>query len=118
MTKFLFVLSRGPEDTTRAVRAMFLAKVAATKGHDVTVFLLDEAVYWTNLGMAERVSIPTGDAMIDQIRELQDKGVKFLVCKPCAEARLIGKDDLPQGFEISTAAVLIDLSVESKVFSF
>ncbi|WP_243438893.1 DsrE family protein [Fundidesulfovibrio soli] len=118
MSKFLFVLSRGPEDSTRAVRAMFLAKVAAGKGHDVTVFLLDEAVYWSNLGMAERVRIPTGDAMIDQIRELQDKGVKFLVCKPCAEARLIGADDLPAGFEISTAAVLIDMAVEAKVFSF
>lgn len=118
MAKFLFVLSRGPEDATRAVRALFLAKVAANKGHEVTVFLLDEAVYWTNLGMAERVRIPTGDAMIDQIKELQAKGTRFLVCKPCADTRLIGNDDLPQGFEISTAAVLIDLSVEAKVFSF
>jgi len=118
MTKFLFVLSRGPEDATRAVRALFLAKVAAGKGHEVTVFLLDEAVYWSNLGMAERVRIPTGDAMIDQIKELQQKGAKFLVCKPCAEARLVGADDLPSGFEISTAGVLVDLAVEAKVFSF
>lgn len=118
MAKFVFALSNGPENPVRAVRAMFLAKVAAGKGHDVTVFLLDDAVYWTNLGMAEKVRIPTGDAMIDQIKELQAKGVKILVCKPCAEARLIGADDLPQGFEISTAAVLIDLSAEAKVFSF
>lgn len=118
MAKFLFVLSRGPEDPTRAVRALFLAKVAANKGHEVTVFLVDEAVYWTNLTMAEKTRIPTGDAMIDQIKELRDKDVKFLVCKPCAESRLIGADDLPPGFEISTAAVLIDLSVEAKVFSF
>jgi tRNA 2-thiouridine synthesizing protein D len=118
VSKFLFVLTRGPEDVTRAVRALFLAKVAAGKGHEVVVFLLDEAVYWSNLGMAEKVRIPTGDAMIDQIRELQDKGARFLVCKPCAEVRLVGADDLPAGFEISTAAALIDLSVESKVFSF
>lgn len=118
MSSFLFALSRGPEDPTRAVRAMFLAKVAAGKGHEATVFLLDDAVYWTNLTMAERVRIPTGDSMLDQIKELQAKGVKFLVCKPCAEARLIGAEDLPQGFEISTAGVLIDLAVEAKVFSF
>lgn len=118
MTKFLFVLSRGPEDPTRSVRALFLAKVAANKGHEVTVFLVDEAVYWTNLSMAEKVRIPTGDALIDQIKELRAKDVKFLVCKPCAEARMIHEDDLAKGFEISTAAVLIDLAVEAKMFSF
>ncbi|MBF0513719.1 MAG: DsrE family protein [Desulfovibrionaceae bacterium] len=118
MAKFLFVLSRGPEDATRAVRALFLAKVAANKGHEVTVFLLDDAVYWTNLGLAEKVRIPTGDAMLDQIRELQAKGARFLVCKPCADARLISGDDLAPGFEIGVAGALIDLAVESKVFSF
>ncbi|GFK94392.1 hypothetical protein NNJEOMEG_02236 [Fundidesulfovibrio magnetotacticus] len=118
MSKFLFVLSRGPEDVTRSVRAFFLAKVAANKGHEVTVFLLDEAVYWTNLGMAEKVRIPTGDALIDQIKELRAKNVRFLVCKPCADVRLIHEDDLPAGFEISTAAVLIDMADEAKVFSF
>ena len=118
MAKFLFALSRGPEAPVGAVRAIFLAKVAANKGHDVTVFLLDDAVYWANLGMAENVRIPTGDSMIDQIRELQDKDVKFLVCKPCAASRMIGADDLPKGFVISTAAELIDLAVDAKLFSF
>lgn len=118
MTNFLFVLSRGPEDVTRSVRALFLAKVAANKGHAVTVFLVDEGVYWTNLGMAERVVIPTGDALMDQIKELRAGNVKFLVCKPCAEARMIHEDDLPEGFEISTAGVLIDLAAEARVFNF
>jgi predicted peroxiredoxin len=118
MAKFLFALSRGPEDPARAVRAMFLAKVAAGKGHDVCVFLLDEGVYWTNLTLAERTRIPTGDGMLDQIKELQAKQVKILVCKPCAEARMIAAEDLPPSFEISTAATLIDLAAESKVFSF
>ena len=118
MARFLFVVSRGPEEATQAVRALFLAKIAVNKGHDVTVFLLDDAVYWTNLGMAEKVRIPTGDALIDQITELQAKGVKFLVCKPCAQARLITEDDLPQGFSLDTAATLIDLAAESKVFTF
>ncbi len=117
MAKFLVTLSCGPEAPVRAVRAMFLAKIAAGKGHDVTVFLLDDAVYWANLGMAENVRIPTGDAMIDQIRELQAKGVRILVCKPCAASRMIGADDLPQGYTISTAADLIDLAAESKVIS-
>ncbi|WP_428563245.1 MAG: DsrE family protein [Solidesulfovibrio sp. DCME] len=118
MAQFLFALSRGPEDPVRAVRAFFLAKVAAGKGHEVTVFLLDDAVYWSNLGMAETVRIPTGDALIDQIRALQEKGVRILVCKPCAEARLISGDDLPPNFAISTAPDMIDIAAEAKVFSF
>ena len=34
MKKFLFVLSRGPEDSTRAVRCFQFAKIAAEKGHE------------------------------------------------------------------------------------
>ena len=43
MSKFLFVLTRGPEDPTRAVRCFQFAKIAADKGHEVTVFLVDDA---------------------------------------------------------------------------
>lgn len=118
MSSFLFAVSRGPEDATRAVRAMFLAKVAAAKGHEVCVFLLDEGVYWTNLILAERTRIPTGDIMLDQIKDLQAKGARFLVCKPCADARLIAPEDLPPGFDIGTAGDLIDLAAEAKVFTF
>jgi tRNA 2-thiouridine synthesizing protein D len=40
------------------------------------------------------------------------------VCKPCAETRLIGADDLPPGTAIGTGVTLIDLATESKVFTF
>ena len=64
MSKFLFVLTRGPEDPTRAVRCFQFAKIAADKGHDVTVFLVDDAVYFTNLSLTERVKAPTGDELL------------------------------------------------------
>ncbi len=48
MSKFLFVLTRGPEDPTRAVRCLQFAKIAKDKGHEVVVFLVDDAVYFTN----------------------------------------------------------------------
>ncbi len=118
MSKFLFVLSRGPEDPTRAVRCFQFAKIAADKGHDVAVFLVDDGVYFANLGLTERVKAPTGDELLGYVKFLQEKGAKILVCKPCAEARMIGEDDLPQNFSISTGATLIDLAAESKVFTF
>lgn len=118
MSKFLFVLSRGPEDPTRAVRCFQLAKIAAEKGHEVTVFLVDDAAYFTNLALTERVKAPTGDELLPYWKFLVEKGVDILVCKPCAETRMIDADDLPPGAKIGTGMTLIDLAAEAKVFSF
>jgi predicted peroxiredoxin len=118
MAKFLFVLTRGPEDPTRATRCFQFAKIAADKGHEVTVFLIDDAVYFTNLSLTERVKAPTGDELITYWKFLVEKQAAILVCKPCAETRLIGEDDLPPGCKIGTGVTLIDLAVDAKVFSF
>jgi predicted peroxiredoxin len=118
MAKFLFVLTRGPEDPTRAVRCFQFAKIAADKGHEVTVFLVDDAVYFTNLSLSERIKAPTGDELMGYWKFLVDKGATMLVCKPCAETRLISEDELPPGLEIGTGVTLIDLAVEAKVFTF
>ncbi len=118
MSKFLFVLSRGPEDPTRAVRCFQFAKIAAEKGHEVTVFLVDDAAYFTNLSLTERVKAPTGDELLTYWRFLVSQGARILVCKPCAESRLIAEEDLPPGARIGTGATLIDLAAESQVFTF
>jgi len=118
MAKFLFVLTRGPEDPTRAVRCFQFAKIAAEQGHEVTVFLVDDAVYFTNLSLTERIKAPTGDEMLGYWKFLVEKGAQLLVCKPCAEARLVGEEDLPPGWRIGTGVTLIQTAVEAKVFTF
>ena len=118
MAKFLFVLTRGPEDPTRAVRCFQFAKIAADKGHEVTVFLVDDAVYFTNLSLSERIKAPTGDELMGYWKFLVDRGASMLVCKPCAESRLISEDELPPGCKIGTGVTLIDLAAESQVFTF
>lgn len=118
MSKFLFVLTRGPEDPTRAVRCFQFAKIAADKGHEVTVFLVDDAAYFTNLSLTERVKAPTGDELITYWKFLVAKGAGILVCKPCAETRMVGEEDLPPGVKIGTGMTLIDLAAESQVFTF
>ena len=45
MEKFLFVLSRGLEDPSRATRVFLLAKVAKAKGHEVNMFL-EVMLFW------------------------------------------------------------------------
>ncbi len=118
MERFLFVLTRGAEDPTRVVRCFQFAKIAKEKGHEVVVFLVDDAVYLTNLGIAERIKAPTGDELINYWRFLVEKGGVIMVCKPCAEARMIGPDELPKGVQIGTGAQLIDIAAQSKVFTF
>jgi predicted peroxiredoxin len=118
MSKFLFVLTRGPEDPTRAVRCFQFAKIAKDKGHEVVVFLVDDAVYFTNLSLTERIKAPTGDELITYWKFLVDKGASILVCKPCAETRMVGEDDLPPGAKIGTGVTLIDIADQSKVFTF
>jgi len=118
LEKFLFVLSRGLEDPTRATRAFQLAKVAKEKGHEVNVFLVDDAVVYAVLGLADNVKAPTGDEAKAYIDYLVEKNVAFYICTPCARYRLFGEDQFIEGAKLATAGQLIDLAAEAKVFTF
>ena len=61
MGKFLFVLTRGLEDPTRSTRAFQLAKAAKESGHEVHMFLTDDAVVLAKNGMLDNLVAPTGD---------------------------------------------------------
>ncbi|THB73660.1 MAG: hypothetical protein D3926_23270 [Desulfobacteraceae bacterium] len=61
MSAFVFVLTRGLEDPTRVTRAFQLAKAAKENGHDVSLFLTDDAALVVKEGMADNIVAPTGD---------------------------------------------------------
>ena len=61
MSKFVFVLTRGLEDPTRVTRTFQLAKVAHETGHEVSLFLTDDAVVLAKEGMVDNIAAPTGD---------------------------------------------------------
>jgi predicted peroxiredoxin len=79
MGKFLFVMTRGIEDPTRVTRALQLAKVAKEQGHDVNVFLTDDAVVLEKPGMADRFKAPTGDEAKPYLDFLIEKEVPIYV---------------------------------------
>lgn len=79
MAKFLFVLSRGLEDPSRATRTFQFAKVAKDKGHEVNIFLVDDGVYYAVAGMADNVTAPTGDNAKTYLNFLQENNVPFYV---------------------------------------
>ncbi|HWR90559.1 MAG TPA: DsrE family protein [Dissulfurispiraceae bacterium] len=118
MAKFLFVLSRGMDDPVRSTRCFHLAKVAREGGHDVHIFLVDDGVTVSKIGMADHMVSPTGD----ELKGLLDFHVKgktpIYVCTPCANARHMGDEELVDGARFETAKVLISLAAESQVLTF
>lgn len=118
MAKFLFVLSRGLEDPTRATRAFQLAKVAREKGHTVDIFLVDDGVVYAELGFADNVKAPTGDGVKVHLDYLVEKEVPIYVCTPCAAARNVDEGNFVPGAALAKADLLIELAAEASVLTF
>ncbi len=118
--KLLFIITKGLEKSGSATRAMQFASLAAQKGNDVEVFLIDEAVHWAQVGMAEGIRASTGESLKDFLDLLASHNHPLHVCKACADKRLISPDDLIAGAKISPAPVLVDMMVspDYKVFTF
>jgi uncharacterized protein involved in oxidation of intracellular sulfur len=118
--KLLFVISKGFERSGSATRAMQFASIAAEKGEHVEVFLIDDAIHWAQLGMAEGIRSSTGEHMKDLLDKLIEAKAPVHVCKACADKRLISPDELVDGSMISGAPVLVDMmrDPEYKTFTF
>jgi sulfur relay (sulfurtransferase) complex TusBCD TusD component (DsrE family) len=120
MQKLLFILSKGFEKAGGATRAMQFAAVAAEQGHHVEIFLIDDAIHWAQVGMAEGIRSTTGEHMKDMLDKLIAEKCLIHVCKACADKRLISPDELIHGARISTASELVIMmaSPDYKVFTF
>ncbi len=118
--KFLFIMSKGFEKSGGATRAMQFAAMTADEGHAVEVFLIDDAIHWAQLGMAEGIRSSTGEHMKDLLDQLIQYKTPIHVCKACADKRLVSPDDLIQGAVISGAPLLVRMMTdpEYKVFTF
>lgn len=81
MSKFLFIITQGFEKAGRATRAFQFAKVAREKGNDVKVFLVDDAIHWAQLGMAEGIRAATGEEMKPFINYLLQHDTEIVACR-------------------------------------
>ena len=81
MEKLLFIIEKGFEKAGGATRAFQFAQVAKEKGHDVKVFLIDDAIHWAQFGMAESAQALTGEKMKPMIDYLLENGADIYVCK-------------------------------------
>ena len=118
--KFLYIISKGFEKAGAATRAMQLASLAAQKGHAVEVFLIDDAIHWAQLGMAEGIRSTTGEQMKDLLDSLIARKTPIHVCAACADKRLVSPDECVNGAVISGAGKLAEMMTDPayKVFTF
>lgn len=118
--KLLFVISKGFEKSGGATRAMQFAAIAAGEGHYVEVFLIDDAIHWSQIGMAEGIRSSTGEHMKDLLNQLTERKTTIHVCKACADKRLVSPDELIEGSIISGAPVLVEKMANPsyRVFTF
>ncbi len=113
--KFLFIITKGLEKSGSAIRALQIAALTAEQGNHVEVFLIDEAVQW-----ARGIKGAYGESLSDYMDMLKAGDHPVLVCKSCAEKRLITQDDLIEGTVIAAMPVLVQklTSPEYKVLTF
>ena len=100
MAKFIISGSRGTDDPTMATLPFMAAKVAKEQGHDVILWLWNEAVTLGRKGTADHVVGVNLTPVKDLLAAVQAAGIPIWVCGACAVARQIGEADLVAGATI------------------
>jgi len=100
MSTFIISGSRGTDDPTMATLPFIAAKTAKEQGHDVILWLWNEAVVLGRSGVAEHVTGVNLTPLKDLLAAVQAAGIPIWVCGACAAARRIGVEDLVEGAAI------------------
>lgn len=97
MATFMISGSRGTDDPTMATLPFMAAKTAKEQGHDVILWLWNEAVTLGRKGAADHVYGVNLTPLKDLLAAVQGAGVPIWVCGACAVARQIQGSDLVAG---------------------
>jgi len=100
MATFIISGSRGTDDPTMATLPFMAAKAAREQGHDVVLWLWNEAVTLGRKGAADHVTGVNLSPLKDLLATVQAAGVPIWVCGACAVARQIDEGDLVAGASI------------------
>ncbi len=125
MSNYLFILMRGLDETTRVRRCLRLARLAMLKGHQVSVCLMDEAV-WLGHHLLHYQSRPEGmqgaetpeSEICRLLHSLFAGKVRICLDRNSAQARSLSGTVLPEGMEWCGDAKLLEMAEDAKVFSF
>ncbi len=121
MSKYLFVLARGPQERAPVGQCLRLARLAVHKGHEVSLFLTGEAVDLVSRslpGCAFGTPVRPSDDPCRLFATLRGTKARILVDKRSARERLRHLAALPGGLSVVSDAAMLDMAETSKVFSF
>lgn len=100
MATFIISGSRGTDDSTMATLPFMAAKTAKEQGHDVVLWLWNEAVTLGRKGTADYIHGVNLTPLKELLAAVQAAGVQIWVCGACAVARQITAEDLVAGASI------------------
>lgn len=112
MASFIISGSHGTDDPTMATLPFMAAKTANEQGHNVILWLWNEAVTLGRKGTADHVHGVNLTPLKDLVAALQAAGVPIWVCGACAVARQIEGSDLVAGASIKGMPDYITAVVE------
>lgn len=92
--------SRGTDDPTMASLPFIAAKAAKEQGHEVVLWLWNEAVTISRRGVAEHIVGVNLTPLKELLAAVQAAGIPIWVCGACAIARQIAETDLVSGATI------------------
>ena len=94
MARLLFQITTGPENPTRVALAFLVARAAASKGHDVHVFLGGDAVALLRDETMDALhGVGTGSRR-EHYTALADAGAGFYASRMSSRARGLGENQL------------------------
>lgn len=100
MATFIISGSRGTDDPTMATLPFMAAKVAQEQGHDVILWLWNEAVVLSRKATADHVTGVNLTPLKDVLAAIQAANIPIWVCGACAVARQISDQELVAGATI------------------
>lgn len=100
MANFIISGSRGTDDPTMATLPFMAAKTAKEQGHDVVLWLWNEAVTLGRKGTADHVTGVNLTPLKELLAAVQAAQIPIWVCGACAVARQISGTDLIAGATI------------------
>ncbi len=113
MAKILVHVTHGPESPSRVALAFLAGRTAAEEGHEVTMFLVADAVYLVKPAVIENlVGVGLGK-LSDHVTALKSNGARFYVSKMSAGARDVTEEDLTGvNGEWGTPSLLVKAALE------
>jgi uncharacterized protein involved in oxidation of intracellular sulfur len=119
MATFIISGSHGTDDPTMATLPFMAAKVAKEQGHDVILWLWNEAVTLARKGVTDYVIGVNLSPLKELLAAVQAAGIPLWVCGACAVARQVGEADLVAGAVIKTMGDYVQAVAErEKIIAF